>query len=224
MLIDIHSHEIHSKAGQIQFLTLDPSSSLFLLDYKKIIPLHANDVFLSLGIHPWKTLNWDMVNKEHLKCILSNPHIPLIGEIGLDKVYSVPIGKQQIVYETQLEIADYSKKPVILHVVHTMTEILASQKKYPNIPAWIIHGFKGGKQEAEQYIAKGFYLSFGNKYRNESLCSCPLDRIFLETDDSGVDISTLYLQAANLLKCTVKQLEHQIEKNFRTVFPNLLWQ
>jgi TatD DNase family protein len=222
MLIDIHSHEVHSKTGQIQFLTLDPSSSLFLLDYKKIIPLHANDVFLSLGIHPWKTLNWDMVNIEHLKCTLSNPHISLIGEIGLDKVYSVPIEKQQIVYETQLKIADYSKKPVILHVVHTMTEIIASQKKYPNIPAWIIHGFMGGKQEAEQYIAKGFYLSFGSKYRDEGLRFCPLDRLFLETDDSDVEISTLYLQVANQLECTVKQLEHQIEINFRKIFPNLL--
>jgi TatD DNase family protein len=222
MLIDIHSHRIHSKAGQIQFLTLDPSFPSFLLDYRRIIRLHANDIFLSLGIHPWKTLFWDMANKDHLKHTLSNPHISLIGEIGLDKGSSIPVEKQQLVYETQLKIADYSKKPVILHTVHTMTEIIASKKKYRNIPAWIIHGFMGGKQEAEQYIAKGFYLSFGNKYRNEGLYSCPLNRLFLETDDSDVEISTLYLQVANQLECTAKQLEHQIEMNFRKVFPNLL--
>lgn len=219
MQIDIHSHRLNLKNGQKQFLTLEPS---FSSDFKDILCLYEKDAFLSVGVHPWKARNWGISYKEALLHTLSDPRISLIGEIGLDKACLVPFKKQEEAYEDQLDIADYLGKPVLLHVVHTMAEIIASIKTHPNIPAWIIHGFRGDKQELAQYVAKGFYISFGIKFKSQSLVVCPLDKIFLETDDSGSNVNDLYFEMATILDCSVEQLERQIERNFRTVFPNLL--
>jgi len=219
MQIDIHSHRLYVKTGQIQFLALDP---LCPSDFKNLSDLYQRGISLSVGVHPWKTINWAMVHKDELQQILSDPRISMIGEIGLDKVCPVPFREQQQAYEAQLEMADLLRKPVLLHVVHTMAEIIKSPKIHLNVPAWIIHGFRGGRQEAQQYIAKGFYISFGMNYKPESLTACPLDRIFLETDDSGGNVNDLYIQVATLLKCPVEQLENQIEMNFRSIFPTLL--
>jgi len=141
-----------------------------------------------------------------------------IGEIGLDKTYPVPLVTQKIVFNAQLDMAEHLMKPIILHVVHTMAEILESKKDHPGIPAWIIHGFRGGKQEAEQYIKKEFYLSFGTKFNPAGLKACPMDKMFLETDESEEGIESVYDRVATILGCSVGALEVQIERNFCSVF------
>jgi TatD DNase family protein len=219
MQIDIHSHRLNVKDNQKQFLTLEPS---FSSDFKDILDLYEKDAFLSVGVHPWKATNWDSAYENLLLQLFSDSRISLIGEIGLDKACLVPFNKQQEAYGIQLDIADYLGKPVLLHVVHAMAEIIASTKNHPNIPAWIIHGFRGGKQELAQYVAKGFYISFGINFKSESLALCPLDKLFLETDDNDSSVSYLYSHVATLLGFSVERVEQQIERNFRTVFPKLL--
>lgn len=219
MLIDIHSHRLNVRDGQKQFLTLEPSC---FSDFEDLLDLYEKDAFLSVGVHPWKATNWDVAYENLLQQMFSDSRVSLIGEIGLDKTCSVPFNKQIEAYGAQLDIADYLGKPVLLHVVHTMPEIIASTKMHPNIPAWIIHGFRGGKQELSQYVAKGFYISFGIEFKFESLVVCPLDKIFLETDDSGGNVYDLYLHVATLLGLSLEQVERQVERNFRTIFPDLL--
>lgn len=217
--IDIHSHRLHANSTQLQFLSLEASLSP---EFMKTLELNAERAFLSVGVHPRNALKWEQSLLGDLFDVFSDQRIALIGEIGLDKVCSVPIGDQRILFEAQIGMAERLNKPVILHVVHAMSEVMAVKKLHPDVPAWIIHGFRGGKQEAEQYAAKGFYLSFGPKYDREGLLACPFDRIFLETDESKEDLGLLYLSVSTVLQCPVKQLESQIERNFRAVFPKLL--
>jgi len=215
MLIDIHSHRLRIKPGEKQILAVAAS---FSPDFREILHSYPEDVLLSVGVHPWDAMSWDSSSTFLLKEIFPDPKIVLIGEIGLDKASSVPLNVQLSVFEAQIQMAEEVGKPVVLHIVRAMSELLAIRKKHLRIPAWIIHGFRGGKQEAEQYIRKGFYLSFGPRFNLEGLLVCPVDRLFLETDNGEEELRTVYEQVAHVLRCSFEELEEQIEDNFRVVF------
>ena len=169
---------------------------------------------------------WHESDKEALFAVLNSPEVMIIGEIGLDKACGVPFEVQKKIFLLQLEVAAECRKPVILHGVKAQSELLAIRKTVKDVPAWILHGFRGGPEEAVQYLSTGFYLSFGRYYHRESLKICPADRLFLETDEKG-DIHALYEQTANERGVGLVELDSTIERNFRTVFSavsdNLLW-
>jgi len=215
MLIDIHSHHIHGQPLQKQFISLEAS----LADgFRETFSNYGEDVLLSVGVHPWQTLNWNLDDSPALMEIFSDTRVLMIGEVGLDKNSTVDFNVQTHVFNAQIEMAEKVRKPVLLHVVHTMTEILACKKMHQEIPAWIIHGFRGGRHEAEQYAKKGFYLSFGPRFNNEGLLACPVDRLFLETDESLGDLRAVYENAAQVMQCPVGDLEKQVEANFSAIF------
>jgi TatD DNase family protein len=214
MMIDIHSHR------------LDANPSVFRI-YNLMLrqpPYPALDTFqktlgMSAGIHPWNTLEWDgEVNK--LESVFESPKVLLIGEIGLDKRCPVPFDKQQILFENQAILAGILGKPVILHVVRALAELIAVKKKQTNVPTWIIHGFRGGRQEAEQCVSNGFFLSFGQTFNSGGLEACPLDKLFVETDESG-DINAIYSVIAREKQLTTNQLEAIVSDNFNRTFPKV---
>jgi TatD DNase family protein len=227
MFIDIYSHFCVFKAGQKQFISLDAA---LLPDVAKMLDLHANGSFISMGIHPWNAGLWETSSFKSLLEIYSDERISLIGEIGLDKICLTPFDQQMRVFEMQIEIAEKLHKPVLLHVVHAMSEVLAMKKAHPKIPSWIIHGFRGGKQEAEQYATKGFYLSFGKKFNRSGVLACPDNLRFIESDEVSllekcnlgnqrpIDLENIYLSVAAALSIEVTELERQIEQNFKAVF------
>jgi len=215
MLIDIHTHRPHNAISVKEVLVFDAADS----DGRWKQPhLRGENGLISLGVHPWSASLWNMDGFTCLKSDVVDPRVLMMGEIGLDKSSSVPFSTQKIVFKAQLEMAELANKPVILHIVRAMAEILELKKSHPGIPAWIIHGFRGGKQEAEQYIKKEFYLSFGTKFNPAALNACPMDKMFLETDESEEGIELIYDRVADTLRCTVETLEEQIEANFRSIF------
>ena len=62
------------------------------------------------------------------------------------------------------------------------------KKEFQPKQAWIWHGFRGKPEQAKQMLDKGLYLSFGEFYSDEAMRVVPDDRLFLETDDSELDI------------------------------------
>jgi len=214
MLIDIHSH----------LLTFDSNQKRILNWNESLLGEVAGDFstidspFLSLGVHPWESMGWNVGMLESRRTDFMHPKILIIGEIGMDKTCLIPLEQQLLVFCAQLKIADEIKKPVLLHVVKTMSDVLRLKKMFPHIPAWIIHGFRGGKMEAEDYIRKGFYLSFGYYFKPEGLLACPAERLFIETDNREDSLSLIYERIAKARQSTVEKLEVQIERNFLTVF------
>ncbi len=69
-------------------------------------------------------------------------------------------------------------------------------KKLNPAQSWIWHGFRGKPQQAGQLIKNGIYLSFGVHYPEETVKGVPVGRLFLETDDSPVDIEEVLKQVA----------------------------
>jgi TatD DNase family protein len=140
---------------------------------------------------------------------MDDPSVALIGEIGLDKRGSVPYDVQMNCLHQQLEMDIPLAKPVIVHCVKSFNDILPLRRTYDKIPVWIIHGFRGNRQLAKQCLDAGFWLSFGANFQPEALAYCPVERLFLETDETG-NIKQLYAVAAAIKGITVDLLQEQI--------------
>ena len=210
MMTDIHSHDPHIIPGQSKVLSIQLQPDM---DFEAVLNALPANILVSAGIHPWHASEWHSTNILMLENLLLYSRIIFIGEIGLDNSSDVTYEDQLFVLESQLKLAERTGKVVLIHNVGHQSELLALKKKYKNIPAWILHGFRGKAQMAEQYIKNGFYLSFGFKYQVEALRVCPIDRLFVETDDSDADLKILYQKVADDLGITLEVLELSICKN-----------
>ncbi len=175
----------------------------------------------SIGVHPWYAGEADEEVINNLVDKLQgdvNHLIKAIGECGLDKLCTVPIDKQIEVFRQQVLISEQFRLPLIIHCVKAMDELLQIRRELsPTLP-WIWHGFRGKPQQLQQLINKGFYVSFGFKYNRESLKACPLERMFLETDDDPRPVQMVYEQVCKDLCITKKRLVESIAANYQSVF------
>ncbi len=211
MLTDIHSHNAQLVSNQNKVFSLQLHPDINIAEALADLP---SGLFLSAGVHPWHASEWGNANDYLLNTILEASHFSIIGEVGLDKVCKIPMSEQRYILEFQLRHANMEALPVLIHNVGCQEELLALKKKYKQIPSWIIHGFRGKEQAAKQYLSNGFHLSFGPKYQPNALRICPMDRLFLETDDSNVDLTLLYERVAQDRSMTILDLEKRVAKNF----------
>lgn len=173
----------------------------------------------SVGIHPWYLCPESVESQwESLLAAVHHPQVVAIGEAGLDKLVDAPLLLQQSVFERQIELSESLNLPLVIHTVRAADELIALKKKYQPRQAWVIHGFRGKQEQALQYIHQGFYLSFGEHYQESALHVVPLDRLFLETDESAVDIHLLYDRAASVLGMSAEELIKRIQQNIQSVF------
>lgn len=182
--------------------------------------------FYSLGIHPWFIDRQDC--KTSLKIIESalhnDPNMLAIGECGLDKSAGAPFPEQEPVFKAQLELAERYRKPVVIHCVRAFNELLRIKRVLkPSVP-WIVHGFNNKLSIASSLLERGCYLSFGKALLHDGshaakvLPFVPWDRFFLETDDSGLAIGSIYQAAAKILQTDLSDLQRQLEYNFKRIF------
>ena len=214
MMTDIHSHDPQIRPGQIKVLSLQIHPDTDLTEVLNAIP---PEILLSAGVHPWHASEWTSANISNLNTIVRSSRVVFLGEIGLDNACNVPLEKQMFVFKEQLLLADTYRKSVLIHAVGHQAELMALKKEFKHIPAWILHGFRGKVQMAEQYLKSDFYLSFGLHYQPEALRACPMDRLFLETDESDTEIGCLYQKVAEDLGLSVSALESFIAKNLKII-------
>lgn len=151
----------------------------------KIAERHAA-VFFSPGIHPHEADNPGPV--EELRALAGHPRAVALGETGLDyaKQYaSVP--NQRELFNKHLEIARDLAKPVSIHCREAHADAIAILRGAGL--RGVIHCFSGTAEDAEAYLALGFYLSiagpvtYPNAERLRAVVrTIPLDRLLVETD------------------------------------------
>jgi len=216
-MIDIHSHIKLSINGKKIFNVLS------IHDFPK-----GKGLFYSVGMHPWylQPLLWNNDFNEFEE-VIAQENVIAIGECGLDWVSSAKQDMQKVVFSKHLHWAEKFDKPLIIHCVKAYNEIIAMCKKANIKQACIIHGYNNNLKIAEQLIKSGFYISYGagllasNSNAMHAIKITPIDKIFLETDDSDENIQTIYEKAADLLNINVEDLKNQIQDNFVTVFGNI---
>lgn len=174
----------------------------------------------SVGIHPWYITDdiSTIVMRSCFDVLVQSEQVLAVGEAGLDKLASTPLDKQIEVFEYQAQFAKSYDKPLIIHLVKAMGELLKLKKKIRPTNPWIIHGFRGNAILAEEFLRHGFYLSFGDKYQEEALRTVPDDKLFLETDESVVPIDELYRRAARVRGVSPKVLRETVETNVCKIF------
>lgn len=173
----------------------------------------------AFGFHPWDA---EKVNISTLDECGSFAENEAIGEIGLDFACEVDKEQQERLFCRQLEIAQRLGKPVILHCVKAFEPMLNLLSRY-SLKAVIFHGFIGSKEQAETALKRGYYLSFGHRTRHspksiEALRIVPLNRIFVETDESDRTIVEMYEEIADLKGVTIEALLTATNENYRTIF------
>lgn len=169
------------------------------------------------GVHPWDA---DMRLVATLGERLSDAQA--VGETGLDFVHGPSREMQTEALRAQLRLARERGLPVVLHCVRAfeplMRELAACEPR-----AVIFHGFIGSPEQARRALAKGYFLSFGERAFASpktlaALRETPLSQLFLETDDSPVPIAEIYARAAEAKGVPEEELQRAILDNYKRIF------
>ena len=176
-----------------------------------------------MGIHPWHIKNESITDEmNELKMQSTKQNVLAIGECGLDRICEIPYKLQQEIFKQQIIWANEIAKPLIIHSVRTHEDVLQALKENKNIMPVIFHGFNKNESIARKIVTSGYYVSFGKNISNTELepviASIPLDKLFLETDDSDLPIEYIYNEVSRIRNISLTQLILQIQKNLKTVF------
>lgn len=207
--IDIHTHHLPAIAGEA-IVSLSPH---------QFSPQPGH--WYAVGIHPWDTDKLDILDEMALfkKCI-THPQIIAIGEAGLDALRGASISQQRHYFITQAEVAEQQQKPLIIHLVKALDELLAIQRQLsPSVP-WIIHGFRGKPQQAHQLLSRGFYLSYGLRFNPESLRITPTERLLIESDEELTTTEQLCETIAQARHQTSEEVRKSLDENVKKLFFN----
>ena len=207
-ILDIHTHKAESV-----------SAGKAIINRKLATDALCEGYFYSAGIHPWDLTEFD--TERRLECLreqLAEKQLVAVGEAGLDKLAAAPMQLQVAVFKEQVELSEKYRLPLIIHCVKAMEELLAVKKEFRPVQPWIWHGFRGKPQQARQLMENGMYLSFGEHYPEQTVRTMPVDRMFLETDDSPVDIEEVLHRVARTRGTDVEELRQAIRENIQKVF------
>ena len=212
MYINIHTHknQITNNQWELKSVHHDFQNTNSLFNY-------------SLGIHPWHIEQKSVSEQLSLLKINSKKeNVLAIGECGLDRICETPFKLQQELFKEQILWANEIAKPIIIHCVRTYDEILQMLKDNKNIMPAIFHGFNKNESIAEKIIKAGHFISIGKDVKNieleKTINSIPLERLFLETDDSDIQIETIYKEVSRIRNIPLTHLILQVQKNLKTVF------
>lgn len=209
--LNIHTHTPANKAVYNLIVRLNTP-----------INLTPSPKLLSAGIHPWYIDNteeqFDLLQK-----IAADKKVIFVGECGLDRLKGPELATQQTLFKKQIDLAETLRKPLLIHCVRSYSEVLHLHKTLrPKMP-WVIHGYNAKPPIAKQLLANGCYLSLGkallhpDSNATQVLKTMPLNRLFLETDDSPISINQIYEAAAGILNCSTTFLSEQILLNFAAI-------
>ena len=196
-LIDVHTH------NNAAWNAIYSSGTHYRADRK-----------ISVGIHPWYiNANWQS-EYASIAGFAGESNVVAIGECGLDMLKSpVPIELQEVILKAHILLAEEVQKPLILHCVRAYDRLIALRKEMKLQQAWILHGFRGKPQQAEQLIKAGFHISLGEKFNPDSARFIPTDRLFIESDESNAAIADIYAAVACAKGADIEALAVQTVQN-----------
>ncbi len=203
-----------------------PENQLGLVNHSILLPFRPQKGQLySVGLHPWdldaiKGTSWLL----QLEQLLQHPQVMAIGECGIDRHLETAVDQQTELFLAQAELAEKHSKPMILHAVRSYADLLQLKKQRADAPPWILHGYQGNKQTTEQLVRYNFHFAIGaallknQEKLNRSLAAIPRRQLFFETDESSVNIESIYIFAAKLLNIPLPTLCKQVFNNYQQIF------
>lgn len=213
MYYDIHTHHLPQQP--------EPGIVTVFNQYKNFATAPAG--FFTAGLHPWYLQQASLPAEiQQLEKLLQHKALLAVGECGLDKITTIDFALQQNAFSRQIELARTYNKPLVIHCVKAFPETLALLKQV-NTPV-VFHGINNKLSVIQPVIDAGHYLSFGKSLLQPgaavtaAFVATPLNRLFLETDDTAADIRDVYKSAAKIRNIAEKEIVLQLEENFNQVF------
>lgn len=171
------------------------------------------------GIHPWQAdREWQLPDFAHCD---------IIGETGLDYACKVDKEAQRRLFIEHIKGAEKVQKPIVLHVVRAIEDVLEILKSHKGLRGVVFHGFVGSWQQAIRCIERGYYLSFGvrslrSPKTREVIEKIPHTQLFCETDaeEHKGNIEQIYSEVAAIRGVSIEALGHSIEENYNRLFGN----
>ncbi|MFK7930390.1 MAG: TatD family hydrolase [Myxococcota bacterium] len=164
---------------------------------------------LALGLHPWwaQELDPDALDAQLLALFQRGPTV--VGEVGLDAVRArsdVHRHRQRQALDHQLQWARSHERPLILHVVRALPEVLHLLKRVGlSAAGGVVHGWSGDVAAARSALDAGLHLSIGPGIRRQSghkiraaVAFAPCDRLLIETDGAPADLVGIARQVAQI--------------------------
>ena len=172
-------------------------------------PSIPGTAIVSNGIHPWAIdEGWRTLFAAYAE---NAENLLFIGESGIDKLRGPSVEIQCEVFEEHIRLSESLSKPLVVHCVRAMQEVLEVHRTMKPCQPWIIHGFRGKLVEAQQLLRAGLHLSFGLHFNEEVLKSMPMEELFVESDEA--DIETVYDAVAKCLGQPKDVLKKQVNDN-----------
>ena len=172
MIFDIHTH--HHPAT--------PGEAIVQLTPDGFYPQRGH--FYSVGLHPWNIGDDWRMQAGKLLLMALHPQVVMIGETGIDKKNGAATIEQQLeVFREHVRLSELIRKPLIVHCVKGVDEILSVRKEMKATLPWVIHGFRGGVELWGQLCRAGLYVSIGLRHNPSLINEVPLSSLLLESDE-----------------------------------------
>jgi len=196
-------------------------------------------ILASAGIHPHYATEELQRELGWLLDICKNPAVVAIGEIGLDTVKSSTSRESQIKwFEAQLEIAEESNLPVIIHNRSADDDVERILMKHNRVKG-VLHCFSSGIEFGLRMLELGWFLSFSGNITysksnvlREMIMRVPASQLLLETDapyltpmpyrgkkeNSPLMMPLIYQFVSDLRGEDLLELSQKIKTNFESLF------
>ncbi|PKK38161.1 hypothetical protein BWI96_03550 [Siphonobacter sp. SORGH_AS_0500] len=214
--LDFHTHQLNSGEN---------SESIYNARFSEFDTLPETQR-ISLGIHPWYIEENEVEEQlQGIERAIQTRRITTLGECGLDRLTKAPLSLQESIFERQLMLAQQHQIPVTIHCVRAFPELIQLVKRLKINTPLIVHGFNNKPEIVQQLQKYDFYFSLGKALLQDDsnavkcLKMISLDRLFLETDDQEISISSIFAAASKHLNIPVSTLKDQIWRNFHRMVP-----
>ncbi len=149
-------------------------------------------LYATAGVHPHHAADYDAETEQVLRELSEEPSVVAMGEAGLDYFRDFsPRDAQHHAFESQLEIAAATGKPIFLHLRDAHDDFHALLKTYRDrLSDAVVHCFTGSRGELHAYLDLDCYIGITGwicderrgTHMKDYLRDIPNDRLMIETD------------------------------------------
>jgi TatD DNase family protein len=199
------------------------------------------DVFASVGVHPHETAGLTEEGLEELARLAQSERVVAFGEIGLDYYYEhSPPDVQRARFGDQIDCAVRLGLPLVIHTRDAWDDTfrILDERRHQG---GVFHCFTGTREQAEQAIRRGFFVSFSGivtfakaQALQDAAREVPMDRVLIETDcpflspvphrgkrNEPAFVALVAQQIAGLRGLSADDVARASSENARRCFPRL---
>jgi len=201
-MIDSHCHldlkqydadrsDVIDRAKQVGVNTIiNPGADCLGFERPVKIAEQFENVYTAIGVHPEGIKEITEEFWSRFSELLQHPKVVAVGEVGMEKNERLPSLEEQIpVMLRFIDLAVANNKSIIFHIRYVHKEFQQIIRENNLKFRAVIHSFTGTLEEAEFYLAQGYYLGIAGMVTFPKaddlrvvVKNLPLDRILIETD------------------------------------------